>query len=218
MPRVPRLFLPNQPVHLVVRGHSRKAIVTRKKDCEFFLQCLRETSQRQEVALHAWVLMTNHLHLLLTPGHESSLSGMMQLLGSRYARYFNRSYGRTGALWEGRYKTSFIDTEGYLLTCYRYIEMNPVRAGMVSRPEEYSWSSHRYNGFGIPDELTSPHAIYLALGRDGEERTARYRAMFGKEMDRKTLTLFRRGANKGKPVGNLDFLLKVTSLQRYKVL
>ena len=123
--------------------------------------------------------MTNHVHFLLTPQTEQGISKAMQMLGRYYVQYFNRSYNRTGTLWEGRYKATLIDTENYLLTCYRYIELNPVRAeGMVEHPSEYPWSSDRYNALGQVNALVAPHSEYTGLGKTGEERQAAYRSLF----------------------------------------
>lgn len=148
MPRRTRIFLPDQPQHVVVRGHNRDPIVVRKIDYQTLIEFLGAGLTRYDMALRAWVLMTNHVHLLATPGSEQSLPRTMQWLGSHYGQYFNRCYRRRGSFWEGRYKSSLIDSERYLLQCYRYIELNPVRAGMVSKPEQYSWSSYRANALG----------------------------------------------------------------------
>lgn len=236
MPRRPRLFLPGQPQHVVVRGHNRDPIVARRIDYQTFAGFLAGAMERYKVALHAWVLMTNHLHLLVTPGADNSISRSMQWLGAHYAQYFNKCYRRRGSLWEGRYKSSIVDTERYLLLCHRYIEMNPVRAGMVALPVVYPWSSYRQNagitegvGAGAPTPSGSgadaptpsgsslpqltPHVVYLALGSTDEQRQNAYRALFNEVMDRKTLTDFRRGIEKQRPVGNPEFLLKVARMR-----
>ncbi|MBN4053627.1 transposase [Haliea sp. AH-315-K21] len=214
MPRKPRIFIPNQPLHLVVRGHSRQPIVARKCDYQTFVDYLRKASNKYSLQIHAWVLMTNHLHLLVTPNNAESLPRTMQWLGRNYARYFNLCYKRSGSIWEGRYKTSFIDTERYLLTCHCYIEMNPVRANMVELPEQYPWSSHRHNAFGKNDYLTTTHPILLAMSKNPEERINHYRNLFKEELSRKTLTQFRRGASKGKAVGNPEFILNIAKMER----
>lgn len=148
MPRNPRIFFPSQPVHLVKRGHNRNPIVFQKADYHYFVQSLARASHEHSVALHAWVLMTNHFHLLASPSTENSIPVLMQWLSGCYSRYFNIKYHRAGTLWDGRYHASLILTEGYLLECYRYIELNPVRAGMVTRPGDYPWSSYRENAHG----------------------------------------------------------------------
>jgi len=229
MPRKPRLFIPDQPAHLVKRGHNRDPIVICKADYGYFVECLASACREYGVALHAWVLMTNHIHLLASPESEDSLPRMMQWLGGHYARYFNRCYRRRGSLWEGRYKTSLIDSDAYLLKCYRYIELNPVRAGMVEHPRQYPWSSYRANagdqvndqGSGLsltplegarlksgtcPDLLT-PHPVYLALSSNEGKRYERYQDLFQDELDRHTLSQFGRGIEKGKAVGNPEFLM-----------
>ena len=163
MPRKPRLFLPGQPQHVVVRGHNRDPILARHDDFQYLYRCVRDAASRNGLAVHAWVFMQNHLHLLVTPETEQSLPRAMQSIGRRYAQYFNRTYRRSGSLWEGRYRAGLVDTERYLLTCYRYIELNPVRAGIVKRPEEYVYSSYHANGLGKEDPLVMPHGVFLAL-------------------------------------------------------
>ncbi|MEE8321139.1 MAG: transposase [Gammaproteobacteria bacterium] len=213
MPRKPRLFIPDQPVHVVKRGHNRGSIVVCKADYDYFVECLASACREYGVALHAWVLMTNHIHLLASPESEDSLPKMMQGLGGHYARYFNRCYRRRGSLWEGRYKTSLIDSDEYLLKCYRYIELNPVRAGMVEHPRQYPWSSYRANAQGENTAFISPHPVYLALSSNKAKRYERYRDLFQDELDRHTLTQIRRGIEKGKAVGNPAFLLKVARIK-----
>ena len=134
MPRRPRLFIPNQPQHVVVRGHNRDPIFARPDDFRFLYQCLRTAANNNDLAVHAWVFMHNHIHLLVTPSGRQSLPKTMQSIGRRYAQYFNQTYLRSGSLWEGRYKSSLVDTDSYLLSCYRYIELNPVRACIVKNP------------------------------------------------------------------------------------
>ncbi len=142
-----------------------------------YLQELRETALREGCKVHAYVLMTNHVHLLMTPAASGQVARVMQSLGRRYVRYINDRYRRTGTLWEGRYKSSLVDRETYLLHCYRYIELNPVRARMTADPIDYAWSSHAHNAFGRDDPLIHPHSTYLALGRTDEERHNAYRAL-----------------------------------------
>jgi putative transposase len=229
MPRKPRFFIPDQPVHLVKRGHNRDPIVARKADYKYFVECLAFACRKYGVALHAWVLMTNHIHLLASPDSEDSLPKMMQHLGGHYARYFNKYYRRTGSPWEGRYKTSLIDSDAYLLKCYRYIELNPVRAGMVEHPHQYPWSSYGENAYGDasfsisgdsvrlqPDtkkNMLTPHPVYLTLSRDDQQRYVRYRDLFYDELDRKTVVQIRRGIEKGKAVGSPEFLLKMARMR-----
>jgi len=145
MARKPRVFLQGVAQHVVQRGNNREPCFFAEADYQFYLECLAESATKYACQLHAYVLMTNHVHLLVTPENESSLSGMMQSLGRRYVRYVNHTYKRTGTLWEGRYKSSLVQSENYLLTCSRYIELNPVRANMVETPAEYRWSSYGHN-------------------------------------------------------------------------
>jgi putative transposase len=174
MPRPPRLDLPGVPQHLVQRGNDRQPCFFADIDRVRYLQDLRELSFKLGIAVHAYVLMTNHVHLLLTSDHGGATSTLMQSLGRRYVRYINDTYGRTGTLWEGRYKSCPVQDETYLLRCYRYIELNPVRAGMVADPADHRWSSHPYNGLGRQDALVQPHPRYLDIASP-QERAAIYR-------------------------------------------
>lgn len=231
MPRKPRLFLPEQPQHVVVRGHNRDPILARHEDFRFLYRCVRDAAKDNGLAVHAWVFMHNHLHLLATPETAESLPRAMQSIGRRYAQYFNRTYRRSGSLWEGRYKASLVDSERYLLTCYRYIEMNPVRAGIVKRPEDYVYSSYHANGLGKEDPLVTPHPVYLGLvqgslqGSESSRTTptpgeaepllldrASYRVLFEEELSRKELTTIRRGTERCEAVGNPEFVLRVAKL------
>jgi REP element-mobilizing transposase RayT len=148
---------------VVVRGHNRDPILARHDDFRFLYKCLLDAVRKNSLAVHAWVFMHNHLHILATPPDADALPRTMQSLGRRYAQYFNRTYHRSGSLWEGRYKASPVDTDRYLLACYRYIELNPVRAGIARRPEDYPYSSYHANALGKGDALLTPHEIYLAL-------------------------------------------------------
>lgn len=148
MPRLLRYALPDVPQHIIQRGNNRQPVFFHADDYRFYLVCLQEAAATQGSAVHAYVLMTNHVHVLLTPRWPTSIAKVMQSLGRRYVQYINTTYHRTGTLWEGRYRASLVDAEPYLLACYRYIELNPVRAGMVQHPEEYPWSSYRWHALG----------------------------------------------------------------------
>ena len=178
MPRRPRSISPGFPVHIVQRGVDRRPSFRQHKDFRSYLTALRETSAEYGVSVHAYVLMTNHVHILASPERESSISAMMQQLGRKYVCYFNKEHGRTGSLWEGRFRSSVIRSDRYLFACYRYIELNPVRAGLVQSACEYSWSSYRANAMSQPDSLIRPNALWLALGDTTEERSRRYRRIF----------------------------------------
>ncbi len=209
MPRRPRLFIPYYPQHIVVRGHNKDPILARHDDFKFLYKCLREAAEKNQLAVHAWVFMHNHLHLLVTPIDVSSLSKTMQSVGRRYAQYFNKTYHRSGSLWEGRYKSSLVDTEHYLLSCYRYIELNPVRAGIARLPQDYSYSSYQHNACGKNDPIITPHITYKKLTKKGIEA---YQKLFEHALSRKELTNIRKGTEKGLGIGQADFLLKVASL------
>src|ERR1700729_3005315 len=163
MARRPRLDLPCLPLHVIQRGNNRLPCFFQDDDFSTYREALQQTSKAEGVAIHAYVLMTNHVHLLMTCEAQGAVSRMMQALGRRYVRYVNAMYRRTGTLWEGRFKSCLVDSECYLLTCYRYIELNPLRAAMVETPESYLWSSYHANARGAHDPLVDPHPEYLAL-------------------------------------------------------
>lgn len=166
MPRKPRFTLPGIPQHIIQRGNNREPCFFAEEDYRRYLDDLAEVAEKHGCRIHAYVLMTNHVHLLMTPAREHSISDTMQALGRRYVYYINKTYRRTGTLWEGRYKASLIDTEAYLLTCMRYIELNPVRATMVEHPGEYQWSSYAANAQGTTNPRITPHPVYLAPALD----------------------------------------------------
>ena len=142
MPRRARLSLPGVPWHIIQRGNNRSVCFHAEDDYQFYLHYLKEFADKFGCALHAYVLMTNHVHLLLTPARDDSAALMMKHLGQRYVQYVNRTYRRSGTLWEGRFRSCLTQSEDYVLACYRYIELNPVRAGMVLKPQDYRWSSY----------------------------------------------------------------------------
>ncbi len=183
MARKPRIDLGGLTYHLVQRGNNRDACFYAEQDYRFYLDCIEQASDKYEVAVHAYVLMTNHVHILVSTVADGQLSSFMQHIGRRYVRYFNREYKRSGTLWEGRYKSSVIDTTQYLLACCRYIELNPVRAGMTQKPSEYPWSSARWHGFGEGNKIVVDHPIYVALGSTVEARCHAYRELFRTDLD-----------------------------------
>ena len=162
MPRRKRLQVAGLPLHIIQRGNNRQACFFADDDYLFFLDCLARIAKRFRCALHAYVLMTNHFHLLLSSELEAGPSLLMKFLGQRYVQYVNRTYKRTGSQWEGRFRSSLVQTERYVLGCYRYIELNPARANMVKHPSEYPWSSHAANADGRPTPWLKPHSEYLA--------------------------------------------------------
>ena len=206
MARLPRFVIPGQPQHVIVRGNNRIPIFCADEDYRFYLEKLKQACDKHQCDVHAYVLMTNHVHLLITPHTEQGIGKVMQMLGRYYVQYFNHAYQRTGTLWEGRYKATLIDSEQYLLTCYRYIELNPVRAeGMVDHPSEYPWSSYRFNALGQADDLVAPHHEYQRLGKDETERQAAYRALFKTHISERTLTDIREATNKSWVLGSSYF-------------
>ncbi|MDH3690645.1 MAG: transposase [Gammaproteobacteria bacterium] len=205
MARLPRYILPGLPHHLIQRGNNRGVIFFADLDYRFYLECVHLASERHHVAIHAYVLMTNHAHLVVTPERGQSLSKMMHLIGLRYAQYINLNYQRTGTLWEGRYKATPIDTEPYLLTCYRYVESNPIRANMVGDPGDYRWSSYAHHALGRCNPLIRDHDLYLALGKTTEARCRVYRALFRNSLSIETTNAIRDATNGGWALGNDRF-------------
>ncbi|HEY5897042.1 MAG TPA: transposase [Burkholderiales bacterium] len=178
MARSPRLRVSDVALHIVQRGVDRQACFREDSDFLVYLSNLRDVAAATRCALHAYCLMTNHVHLLITPGEPQSCSLLMRNLGQRYVRYFNQRHGRTGTLWEGRFRSCLVDSAQYVLACYRYIELNPVRAGMVASPFDYGWSSYASNVGLASNGLITPHAEYLALGEETNARIAAYRRLF----------------------------------------
>ncbi len=205
MARLPRFVIPGQPQHVIVRGINREAIFYQEEDYRFYLEKLKYACEKHGCWLHAYVLMTNHVHLLLTPDTESGIGKTIQSVGRYYVQYFNYHYQRTGTLWEGRYKATLIDSENYLLTCSRYIELNPVRAGMVAHPSEYPWSSYGINALGESNENVTPHRLYRRLGITPGERQKAYRALFRSRLSEQTLDEIRESTNKSWVLGSSRF-------------
>ena len=196
MARLPRFVIPGQPQHVIQRGNNRGVIFVADEDYLYYLQKIGDACKKYECEIHAYVLMTNHVHLLITPQIENGISKVMQHIGRYYVQYFNFKYQRTGTLWEGRYKATLLDSEGYLLTCSRYIELNPVRAGMVKDPARYPWSSFHYNALGDEDEMLTPHASYKALGIDNVSCRLNYQALFEKHISKEEIEEIRTATNK----------------------
>jgi putative transposase len=177
MARLPRLTVTGYPHHVILRGNDRQDIFRNTADYQRMLDLFEQHSREQGVDIHAYVLMTNHLHLLLTPQQEQGLPKMMQAVGRSYVQIFNKVHGRTGTLWEGRYRSTLIQTERYLLACMAYIDLNPVRANMVAQPEDYVWSSYGHYAGRRHDRLITPHALYWGLGNTPFAREAAYAEM-----------------------------------------
>jgi putative transposase len=197
--------LPGVPQHVIQRGHNREPCFFAEEDHRRYLALLKDAAGRNDCHLHAYVLMTNHVHLLATPFGPHGISHMMQDLGRKYVRAVNDTYRRSGTLWEGRYKASLIDSEAYLLTCMRYIKLNPVRAKMVSHPGEYRWSSYGANAQGQADGLLSAHPLYQALGADAAQRQIAYRELFRAHLEGDTIHAIRAALNQELVLGREDF-------------
>ncbi|MDB5859652.1 MAG: hypothetical protein JWQ76_3341 [Ramlibacter sp.] len=203
MARLPRLTVPGYAHHIIQRGNNRQAIFGSTADYELLLDLLHENAHKQQVAIHAYVLMSNHFHLLATPETVEGIPQMMQAVGRRYVRKFNLRYQRTGTLWEGRYRSTLIQSERYLLACMAYIDLNPVRAGLAADPADYPWSSHQHYIGRRPDKLVTPHALYWEMGNTPFARDQSYsemvRAGIGAEQQRALTDSALRGWALGEP-------------------
>ena len=197
MPRKPRMYLPGIPCHVVQRGNDRKACFFAEDDYRFYLQSLKEACQKYQVEVHAYVLMT--------PSDEIGISRVMQWLGRYYVQYINKTYRRTGTLWEGRHKASLINADQYLLSCHRYIELNPVNANMVKHPGDYRWSSYRWHASGETDKVITDHVLYKDLGSSTETRLKNYRTLFSTMLDKKLIHEIKKSAQFSMPLGNQNF-------------
>ena len=206
MPRQKRLVVPGIAQHVVQRGNNRHACFFKESDYVLYLLHLRELSQKYYCAIHAYCLMTNHVHLLLTPGSPDGLSSLMRDLGQRYVQYVNRVHCRSGTLWEGRFRSCVAESARYVMACHRYIELNPVRANMVRRPEEYQWSSHLANSVGEDDRLVTPHPEFLALGNDKAARSRAYCDLFSEPVESTLIDAIREATNGGYPLASASFM------------
>lgn len=212
MPRPRRLVLPSVPLHVIQRGNNRVPCFVVHNDYLVYLDMLRECAFDSGCAVHAYVLMTNHVHLLLSPDDGESASTLMQRLGQRYVQYFNRRHARTGTLWEGRFRSCPVQDDRYFLVCHRYIELNPVRARMVDAPAEYRWSSHMANAYGHENPLVTPHLVYESLGADTVMRQFAYRHLFSETLSPELIDDVRRASNGNRTLGaTLDAKMLGTS-------
>jgi putative transposase len=212
MPRRARLILPGVPLHLIQRGNNRQACFVDDDDRHAYLRWLGEYARSSSCRVHAYVLMTNHVHLLISCRDDDGPGRLMKALGQRYVQYFNRRYGRSGTLWEGRFRSCLIESEGYLLACQRYIELNPLRARMIKQPAEYPWSSYRAYAQGEPNPLVQPHPLYLALGVDPEERQGAYRALFQERLDPAEIDAIRHATNGNYALGGARFAEQIRAM------
>lgn len=205
MARQPRFRIPGYPQHVVQRGNNRQPCFLGERDYRYYLDCLARAVRENSCDVHAYVLMTNHVHLLVTPHAADGIPKLMQAVGRRYVKMFNKRYERTGTLWEGRYKATLVDTDEYLLACYRYIELNPVRAGLVSDPSRYPWSSYCAHAGGRDDQLICDHEVFLNLGDKESIRRSAYRRLFESELSEERINEIRSATKKSLPLGNRCF-------------
>lgn len=218
MARLPRIVIAGQALHLVQRGNNRQKVFFSEGDRSKYLETLQQSADKYGCAVHAYVLMTNHVHLLVTPDTPESASRMMQSLGRTYVRYINNMYRRSGTLWEGRFKSALVDSERYLLVCSRYIELNPVRAGMITAPDQYRWSSYGRNALGSRDDLISPHSIYLQLGPTDIDRQSAYQALFRSSGDADIQRRIRVSTNQCTVIGSARFQAEVEKILNRRVM
>lgn len=217
MPRKPRYYAPDIPYHIVQRGNNRSACFFSNEDFGLYINSLHKALIEFGVKLHAFVLMTNHVHLLMTPSDRQGISKVMQSVGRTYVKTINQSYGRTGTLWEGRHKASAISSEHYLLTCQRYIELNPVRAGMVDHPGDYLWSSYHANAGNKKIQCIEPHPCYLVLGKTDSERQHAYRELFSSTIPADQLHAIRNCIQHNYPMGNDRFKAEIEAATQRKL-
>jgi putative transposase len=217
MPRRARLLLANTPIHIIQRGNNRQACFYAEDDCQLYLDWLEDYAREYECAVHAFVLMTNHVHLLLSSTDAAGPSRLMKRLGQRYVQYINRTYRRTGTLWEGRFRSCLTQEEQYVLACYRYIELNPVRADMVEHPAEYPWSSYRANAQGEEMPLITPHTLYTRLGHDAGRRQEAYRELFRHHLEPGVIEEIRNATNGGFVLGGESFKVQIAAALKRRV-
>ena len=205
MPRTARLILAGYPHHVIQRGNNKCACFYSNQDYQSYLNWLQDYANQCDCLIHAYVLMTNHVHLLISPQSSDGLGSMMRKLGQRYAQYINRTYQRTGTLWEGRYKSCITQEQNYVLSCYRYIELNPVRAGIVDHPARYRWSSYRVNAQGEKSKLISAQTCYDCLGTNVVTQQKAYRDLFRVHLDDDRLSEIRKATNGNYGLGSDKF-------------
>ena len=209
MARLPRFVIPGYPQHVIQRGNNRQQILLDESDYWFLWEKLQAATEKFSCDLHAYVLMPNHFHLILTPWHEDGIGKLMQYVGRYYVQHFNRRYDRTGTLWEGRYRATLLDPKDYLIGCSRYVELNPVRAGLVNAPADYGWSSHPCNAHGQEDKLVTPHPVWHKLGRSIKARQSAYRQLFEEPLDDALVGHIRDATNKAWLLGDAAFCASV---------
>jgi len=212
MARSPRITIPAYPHHIIQRGNNRSATFFADEDYRYFLECLRQAKVKCHCRIYAYVLMTNHFHLLVEPAEIGDLGRFMQSVGRRYVRYVNETYRRTGTLWEGRFKSATVGRDEYLIACSRYIELNPVRAGMVAHPKDYRWSSYQRRALGILDRLLDEDPWYEGLGTTANERQEKYRAWIDSQIDESEWNDIRQATQRGRLIGRESFQKQVEAM------
>jgi putative transposase len=205
MPRRPRLVVADVPLHITQRGNNRHNCFFTDADYLVYLDLLRQSAAAGGCRVHAYVLMSNHVHILASPADQSAPGSMMKALGERYVQYVNRRYKRSGTLWEGRFKSCLVQDERYFLVCHRYVELNPVRAGIVTNPALYRWSSHRCNAHSSPDPIITPHPVFASLGKDEFTRACAYRDLFSEGLQERDVAHLRDATNYNYTFGSADF-------------
>lgn len=212
MPRKSRIDLPSYPQHVIQRGNNKQTCFHQTADFKAYAYWLRQYSVQFDVSVHAWVFMSNHVHILCTPNKSNAISAMMQSLGRQYVRYFNDKYKRTGTLWEGRYKACIVESDAYLIQLYKYIELNPVRAKMVKEAEDYVWSSFQINALGKDSSLCVPHESYTRLGHSKTQRLLEYSRLFKQDIPLKQLQQIRESTQSGLVYGSEKFITKLENV------
>ena len=217
MPRKQRFYISGVPAHVMQRGHNREPIFFAENDYREYLKFLKRAAEQYECKIHSYVLMTNHVHILLTPLTDKSISLFFQSLGRLYVTYINKTHQRSGTLWEGRHKGNVIETQNYFLTCMQYIELNPVRAGMVNHPADYPWSSYLANAKGQSNAILTAHDEYLSLAKGQAERQKNYRRLLESKMNTQLLTDFRESIQSGTALGSNVFIEEIEKTLKRKV-
>lgn len=212
MARSPRITIPAYPHHIIQRGNNRAAVYFADDDYRFFLECLRQAKIKCQCRIYAYVLMTNHFHLLIEPAEVGDLGRFIQSVGRRYVRYINETYGRSGTLWEGRFKSAAVSRDEYLIACSRYIELNPVRAGLAAHPRDYRWSSYQRRALGMSDRLLDEDPWYEGLGTNEKEKREKYRQWMDSQIDEREWGEIRQATQRGRLIGRETFQKQVEAM------
>ena len=212
MARLPRYSIINQPQHVILQGRKQQPVFHQQQDYQYFHDCLDAAAYNYNLKLHAYVLMPDHVHVLATPGNADSVSRVVQSIGRNYVQYFNELYDGVGTLWEGRYRATVIDGKHYLLTCSRYIELNPVRNQLVDRPQDYHWSSYAHNALAQTDEMITAANEYRKLGDSVKDCAKAYRKLFRPKLSQQQVQEITDATVKGWVLGDSKFARKIEKL------